>query len=158
MFSTRKCVPANWLSQQAQLSASNRSWLWWWRKDCASWETIPGGWIKTSRRSVWKVWAIDLKRSGYPTTFQHQVIKVSVKEWENMCKDEDDGVRLIHRVRTWLLCSWRMEKEGRRESWYKTDSSPTSITAPLIISPTAGDPLPKSERCVTRPPNPQTLG
>ena len=56
-----------------------------------------------------------------------------------MCKDEDDGVRPIHRARTWQLCSRRLDKESRRESWYKTDSSSTSITAPLIISPTAGD-------------------
>ena len=61
-------------------------------------------------------WAMKLKRSGYPTTFRHQVIRAAVEKWEKMCKDEDDGVRPIHRARTWQLCSRRLEKESRKES------------------------------------------
>ena len=39
-----------------------------------------------------------MKRSGYTATFRHQVIKAAVLKWEKMCKDEDEGVRPIHRA------------------------------------------------------------
>ena len=55
-----------------------------------------------------------------------------------MCRDEDNGVRPIHRAIIWQLCARRKEKERRGETWYKTNDT-NSISAPLIISPTAGD-------------------
>ena len=41
-------------------------------------------------------------------------------------------------ARIWQLCARRMEKERREETWYKTNDT-NSISAPLIISPKAGD-------------------
>ena len=56
-----------------------------------------------------------------------------------MCQDEDNRTRPIHRARVLQLRARRLEKESRREAWYKSDSPSTLISAPLIISPTAGD-------------------
>ena len=81
-------------------------------------------------------WARKLRRSGYPATFRHQVIKAAVDKWEKMCKDDDEGVRPVHRAREWQLAARRLEKERRREDWYKAEGD--QISAPLIISPTAG--------------------
>ena len=55
-----------------------------------------------------------------------------------MCQEKDNDIRPIHRARIWQLCARRMEKERRGEAWYTTDGT-NSISAPLIISPTAGD-------------------
>lgn len=45
-------------------------------------------------------------------------------------------MRPIHRARAWQLQSRRLDKEPKRESWYKKDGD--QISAPLILSPTAG--------------------
>ena len=60
-------------------------------------------------RVVMEEWSRKLKRSGYPATMRHQVIKSALDRWEKLCKEEDEGVRPVHRPREWK------EKERRRE-------------------------------------------
>ena len=88
------------------------------------------------RKVCMEDWARKLQKSGYPPTFRHQVVKAAVEKWEKMCRDEDAGLRPIHRAREWQLKARRLEKETKRESWYKVEGD--KISAPLIISPTAG--------------------
>ena len=89
------------------------------------------------RRQCMEDWARKLKRSGYPQTFRHQVIKAAVDKWEEMCRKRDEGIRPIHRAREWQKASRRLEKERKKETWYKTRGD--QVSAPLIISPTAID-------------------
>ena len=42
-------------------------------------------------------WARKLKQSGYPVTFQHQVIIAAIGRCRRLVQDEVDGVRPIHR-------------------------------------------------------------
>ena len=70
-------------------------------------------------------WAMKLKRSGYPQTFRHQVIKAAVEKWEKMCQDKDKGTRPIERARVRQLHARRLEKERRREA-LNTSDSPTN--------------------------------
>ena len=88
------------------------------------------------RRKVMEDWSRKLKRSGYPPTFRHQVVKAAVLKWEKMCKEEDEGVRPIHRAREWQLEARRRAKESKRESWHKAEDG--QVSAPLILDPTAG--------------------
>ena len=88
------------------------------------------------RRSVMEGWSRKLKRSGYPATFRHQVVKAAVDKWERMCKDEDEGRRPIHRAREWQMKARRREKESKREAWHKSENG--QVSAPLILDPTAG--------------------
>ena len=88
------------------------------------------------RRKVMEEWSRKLKRSGYSATFRHQVIKAAVLKWEKMCKDEDEGVRPIHRAREWQMQARRREKESKREAWHKSENG--QVSAPLILDPTAG--------------------
>ena len=88
-----------------------------------------------SRRRVMEAWSRKLQRSGYPVTFRHQVIKAAVLKWENMCKDEDDGVRPILRARKWQLEARRRAKESKREAWHQPEDG--QVSAPLILDPTA---------------------
>ena len=52
-------------------------------------------------KQVMTTWSQKLRRSGYPSTVRHQVIKTAITKWEQMCADEDAGVRPIHRSRNW---------------------------------------------------------
>ena len=78
------------------------------------------------RRKVMEEWSRKLKRSGYPATFRHQVVKAAVDKWEKMCKDEDEGVRPIHRAREWQMKARRLEKESKREAWHKSENGQAS--------------------------------
>ena len=42
-------------------------------------------------RQVMEEWSRKLRRSGYPETMRHEVIKASVDRYEKMCLEEDDG-------------------------------------------------------------------
>ena len=88
------------------------------------------------RRKVMEDWSRKLKRSGYPPTFRHQVVKAAVLKWEKMCKEEDEGVRPIHRAREWQVEARRRAKESKRESWHRAEDG--QVSAPLILDPTAG--------------------
>ena len=81
-------------------------------------------------------WARKLRRSGYPETVRHQVIKTALEKWEKMCKEEDAGVRPVHRPREWKEKERRKEKEKKRETWHQTKAG--QVSAPLIVDPTAG--------------------
>ena len=82
-------------------------------------------------------WAEKLRRSGYPQTTRHQVIKTAVQKFENMCKVEDGGGRPVHRPRTWQRRERLLDKEMKAGgSWCKGETD--QITAPLIMDPTAG--------------------
>ena len=87
-------------------------------------------------RSVMKRWAMKLRRSGYPQTVRHQVIKESMEKYERMCEVEDSGGRQVHRAREWQKAARRLEKESRKATWHQ--GAEGQISAPLIIDPTAG--------------------
>ena len=48
-------------------------------------------------RQVMTKWSMQLRRSGYPATIRHQVIKTAGERWDRMCQQEDSSVRPIHR-------------------------------------------------------------
>ena len=81
-------------------------------------------------------WSKKLRRSGYPATWRHEVIKAAYEKFDKMCEDEDNGVRPIHRPREWKERERRLEKEAKVTNWHK--SRPDQVSAPLILDPTAG--------------------
>ena len=81
-----------------------------------------------------KKWSHKLRRSGYPATVRHEVIKAACEKWDRMCEDEDKGVRPVHRPREWR--ERRKEKEMKATNWHKSQES--QVSAPLILDPTAG--------------------
>ena len=46
-------------------------------------------------RVVMERWSRKLRRSGYPATVRHQVIKTALDRWDKMQEEEDAGVRLV---------------------------------------------------------------
>ena len=76
------------------------------------------------------------RKSGYPQTFRHQVVKSAVVKYEKMCKVEDEGGRPMYRSREWHESARRMEKERKLVSWHQTEKD--TVSAPLILDPTAG--------------------
>ena len=47
-------------------------------------------------RVVMEKWSQKLRRSGYPKTMRHQVIKTSLQKWDKLCEEEDAGIRPVH--------------------------------------------------------------
>ena len=88
-------------------------------------------------RQVMEEWSRKLRRSGYPETMRHEVIKASVDRYEKMCLEEDEGIRPIYRPRSWKEEERRREKELKRTSWHQTKTN--QVSAPLILDPTAGE-------------------
>ena len=72
-------------------------------------KTVPKGWIR--RRGIIEEWARKLRRSGYPATVRHQVVKEALTKYEKMCKVEEEGGRPVHRAREWQQSARRMKKE-----------------------------------------------
>ena len=83
------------------------------------------------RRSVMEKWSRKLRRSGYPATWRHEVIKAAYEKFDKMCEDEDNGVRPIHRPREWKERERRLEKEAKVTNWHK--SRPDQVSAPLEV-------------------------
>ena len=88
-------------------------------------------------RQVMEDWSRKLRRSGYPATMRHEVIKAAVDRYERMCVEEDEGVRPIHRPRSWKEKERRREKELKRTNWHQSKAK--QVSAPLILDPTAGE-------------------
>ena len=86
-------------------------------------------------RAVMTKWSMKLRRSGYPASVRHQVVKTAMERWEKMCFDEDRGVRPINRSRFWKAKERLREKERKITNWHKSQRN--QISAPLIIDPTA---------------------
>ena len=63
------------------------------------------------RVGILEKWCMKLRRSGYPVTMRHQVIKAAIDRWEEMCKIEDNGGRPIHRAREYQKTIRRVNKE-----------------------------------------------
>ena len=87
-------------------------------------------------RAEMERWSQKLRRSGYPATIRHQVIKAACEKWDLMCEQEDQGVRPVHRQRDWKAKERMKEKEMKVKHWHK--SQVNQVSAPLIIDPTAG--------------------
>ena len=88
-------------------------------------------------RQVMEDWSRKLRRSGYPATMRHEVIKAAVDRYERMCVEEDEGIRPIHRPQSWKEKERRKEKELKRTNWHQSKAK--QVSAPLIQDPTAGD-------------------
>ena len=87
-------------------------------------------------RRVMELWSRKLRRSGYPMTVRHQVIKTACEKWDKMCEDEDNGVRPVHRPREWKERERRLEKEAKVGNWHQAHRN--QVSAPLILDPVAG--------------------
>ena len=71
-------------------------------------------------RKVMEDWSRKLRRSGYPATMRHEVIKAALDRYKKMCMEEDEGVRPIHRPRSWKEKKRRREKELKRTNWHQS--------------------------------------
>ena len=68
---------------------------------------------------------------------RHQVIKAACNKYEKMCRDEDEGVRPVHRSRDWKRRERKREKEKKLTNWHQNQKG--QVSAPLILDPTAGN-------------------
>ena len=88
-------------------------------------------------RRCMEKWAGKLKKSGYPETFRHQVVKAAVEKWRNMCKVEEEGGRPMYRPREWRRRERRLAKELKKQTWHNSKNK-SQVSAPLILDPVPG--------------------
>ena len=86
-------------------------------------------------------WAMKLRRSGYPASFRHQVITAAIGRYRRLVRDEENGVRPIHRPREWKRKERRLAKQNKRSNWHSKGSG--LVSAPLIVDPVPGNMLDK---------------
>ena len=86
-------------------------------------------------RIVMENWCQKLRRSGYPETIRHEVIKTACEKFDKMCEEEKNGGRPVHRPRGWRERERRKEKELKAVNWHKNQKN--QVSAPLILDPTA---------------------
>ena len=98
-------------------------------------------------RQVMEDWSRKLRKSGYPATMRHEVIKAAVDRYEKLCLEEEQGIRPIHRPRSWKEKERRRAKELKRSNWHQSKAK--QVSAPLILDPTAGD-MTKDMKAVCR--------
>ena len=89
------------------------------------------------RRVSMANWSRKLQRSGYQSTMRHQVIKAACNSYEKMCRDEDEGMRPVHRSRDGKRRERKREKEKKLTNWHQNQKGQASAT--LILGPTAGN-------------------
>ena len=89
------------------------------------------------RRNVMAQFSMKMRRSGYPETTRHQVIKTVCERWDRASQEVDDGVRPIHRPREWKRKERMLEKERKIFNWHQMKKD--QVLAPLILDPTSGD-------------------
>ena len=89
------------------------------------------------RRKVMTQVSMKLRRSGYPETTGHQVVKTVCERWERACQEEDDRVRPIHRPREWKQRERMLEQERKIFNWHQRKKD--QVSAPLFLDPTSGD-------------------
>ena len=80
-------------------------------------------------RKVMEDWSRKLKRSGYPATMRHEVIKAAVDKYEKMCTEEDDVVEQYNKsldrlpgvdiTDDYVSEKKEVEKLGNKLSYYK---------------------------------------
>ena len=100
------------------------------------------------RTKILEGWSMKLRRSGYPATTRHQVVKAAVERWEGMCKVEDEGGRPVHRAREWQKAARRLDKEMKVVRWHQGREG--QVSAPLIIDPTSGEMTKKMKEACTK--------
>ena len=76
-------------------------------------------------RQVMEEWSRRLRRSGYPATMRHEVIKAAVDRYDRLCKEEDEDIRPIHRPRTWKEEGERVEEDHLAPEQTQSGVSPS---------------------------------
>ena len=64
------------------------------------------------------IWSRKLQGSGYPATVWHQVVKAACNNNEKVCRDEDEGVRPVHRSRDWKRRERKRENGKKVTNWH----------------------------------------
>ena len=89
-------------------------------------------------RAVMETWSRKLRRSGYPATLRHEMIGASVRRYEKMCEEEDNGGRPVHRSREWKAKERLTDSKGAEENQLAQGQRGSDLSA-LDIGPNLWD-------------------
>ena len=71
-----------------------------------------------------------LQFSGYNKEFRYDIYNSAKKAHQKMKEDSSNGVRPIHRPKSWKRQERKREKENKRKTWYKKGGAESVIFVP----------------------------
>ena len=110
--------------------------------------------LNTSARLEWQDnaaqtitdYMVRMKIAGYEEDYRKRTLKKALQIYDRMKKEEEEGVRPIHRPREWQKEERRRDKSRKKHSW----ATRGGYIAPIIIPPTPNNELLTMLRDVAR--------
>ena len=84
---------------------------------------------------------IKLKNSGYDKKFRIEIVDSATKAFENMIKEDRNGIKPLYRDRNWKSEERQAEKQTKKRNWFRNENSMYKTV--LFVPPTPGSQLAK---------------
>ena len=62
---------------------------------------------------------LKLKNSGYSVEYRKNILKSALNAFDQMCKDDQSGLKPLYRDREWNKSERNQQKQSRKLNWYK---------------------------------------
>ena len=82
---------------------------------------------------------LKLKNSGYSVKYRRAILKSAFHAFNNMCKDDQSGVKPLYRDREWNKEERNKEKQSRKLNWYKGSKQNIEYKTVLFVQVTKGE-------------------
>ena len=96
------------------------------------------------QRKYLNLFMLQLKNSGYNAKFRKEVLDSSLKAFQKMVQDDQDGIKPLYRSRDWNSEERKMLKSKKKLNWWNSQRSEIQYTSVLYVTPTPGGVLLKA--------------
>ena len=89
---------------------------------------------------------LTLKNSGYNKKFRKEVLDSSLKAFQKMLEEDQNGTKPLYRSRDWNSEERQLSKAKKRLNWWNSEHAKIQYTSVLCVTPTPGGILAKGLR------------
>ena len=86
---------------------------------------------------------LKLKNSGYSVDYRKNILKSAFNAFNQMCKDDQSGIKPLYRDREWNKAERNQQKQSRKLNWYKGSDEKIEYKSVLFVPVTKGGRLAK---------------
>jgi hypothetical protein len=86
---------------------------------------------------------LKLKNSGYSVEYRKNILKSALNAFDQMCKDDQSGIKPLYRDREWNKEERNHQKQSRKVNWYKGSEENIEYKSVLFVPVTKGGMLAK---------------
>jgi hypothetical protein len=95
--------------------------------------------------------AVKMWRSGYPESWRADAVKAALKKYEDLLREEKEGLRPLFRPRSFMEEERAMAKLVKAKEWHKAGREEGILAgAPLIVCPRAGGEVARKMKSVCK--------